>query len=133
MVVVMVAGMAILSVPVRLVADALGIADLYREVPEAGAVVMTLTMVIPMAAWMAVRGHGSRMILEMSIAMAIPVAGLLALAGIGAIDGVAIMTFVDPLMYVAMLVAMVARRGHYTGGSHEGHRGMLAGAPIRAS
>ena len=124
MVVAMVLGMAVLGLPVTVAAGALGVGDLYHEQPLLGAVVMTVTMTLPMALWMVVRGHDGRMIVEMAVAMAIPVAALVAASLLGVIDRDSIMAWVDGLMYAAMVLAMVARWDHYSGGHDQaGHAG----------
>jgi uncharacterized membrane protein YhaH (DUF805 family) len=88
---------------------------LYHELPLAGAIVMTVIMVVPMAAWMGFRGHDRSMIMEMSLAMIVPTVGLLAAAVGGLIAPASVMTLVDPLMYVSMLAVMLARWPMYSG------------------
>ena len=130
MVIAMVAGMALLGFPISVIARAFGIDDLYHEAPLLGAVVMTAIMTVPMAAWMSVRGHDRTMITEMSLAMVVPTIVLLASAIVGLIAPEAIMSWQDPLMYLAMLGVMVVRWDMYSGGSHSRHLG--ATPPVAA-
>ena len=83
MVAAMVLGMVVLGVPVRLVAAGLGEPDLARTQPFVAAIVMLATMTLPMAAWMHIRGHERRMILEMSAAMAGSIVVVLVVAAPG--------------------------------------------------
>ncbi|MEU6135096.1 hypothetical protein [Nocardioides sp. NPDC047086] len=79
-----------------------------------------LPMVIPMAAWMRLRGHGSRPILEMSAAMYAGFAVLFPFLWIGVIDAGGLILLGHVLMLLLMLVAMLARPGEYSG-SHAHH------------
>ena len=119
MVLAMIIGMAVLGVPVAIVARSLGVADLHHDLPVIGAIVMAVEMTLPMAWWMDRRGHGRRMIVEMSLAMTIPTIGLVLAALFGIIAGASIMAWQDPLMYVAMLAAMLWRWDAYSGGHTE--------------
>jgi hypothetical protein len=80
------------------------------------AIVMTVFMTIPMAAWMIIRGHGWRHCIEMIIAMIAPVAfiGLLCQLGVDQylpwLAGLS-----TPLMFLGMIFAMLYRRDHYIG------------------
>lgn len=75
-------------------------------------VLMTLTMALDMAAgmalWMAVRGHGLRMIGEMALVMVAPFVVLLPL-----LSGPALSTAGHVLMLAAMIALMAARWEHY--------------------
>jgi flagellar biosynthetic protein FliP len=122
MVVAMLVGMAVLGLPVDAIARSLGVANLYHELPETGAIVMTAIMTGPMALWMAVRGHDRRMIAEMSLAMIAPAAGLIAASRLGLVSPSAIPFLTDPLMYASMLAVMLARWRMYAGLGH-GHAG----------
>ena len=119
MVVSMVVGMAVLGIPVDAIARGAGYPNLYHELPVLGAVVMTAIMTIPMAAWMAIRGHDRAMIGEMSAAMIAPAAGLIAASSVGLIAASAIPFLTDPLMYVSMLAVMLARWRMYAGIGHQ--------------
>ena len=115
MVLAMIIGMIVLGIPVDTVARAAGYDDLYHELPLAGAIVMTVIMVVPMAAWMGFRGHDRSMTVEMSLAMIVPTVALLAAAIGRLIAPASVMTLVDPLMYVSMLAVMLARWPMYSG------------------
>ncbi len=75
-------------------------------------VVMTLTMALDMAAgmaaWMAVRGHGPRMIGEMALVMVAPFVVLLPL-----LSGNALFAAGHALMLAAMVALMLVRWEHY--------------------
>jgi flagellar biosynthetic protein FliP len=120
MVLAMVVGMAVLGIPVGAIAQAQGYDNVYHQLPELGAIVMTAIMTGPMALWMAVRGHDRQMIGEMSAAMIVPVAVLILAAGLGVIAASSLPMLSDPLMYASMLVVMLARWRMYAGLGH-GH------------
>ena len=128
MIVSMVVGMAVLGIPVDAIARGAGVADLYHDLPVIGTLVMTAIMTGPMALWMAVRGHDRRMIGEMSVAMIVPAVALIAASAVGLVAARSIPMLTDPLMYAAMLVAMLARWRMYAGIGAEGH-GAHAGGP----
>lgn len=89
---------------------------------DVDSLVMATTMVIPMAAWMRFRGHGSRPILEMSAAMYAGFVVLLPFLWFGAIDAGGLMLLGHVLMLLFMLAAMLARPGEYSGGhAHLAH------------
>jgi hypothetical protein len=80
---------------------------------------MAIWMIVPMVAWMCVRGHGWRACSEMAAAMLLLTAGMLALLGAGAVtDGDTLVMLEHSLMLPAMLVAMLVRRDEYTGERH---------------
>jgi hypothetical protein len=92
-------------------------------------VTMALDMALGMALWMAVRRHGWRPIVEMSVAMVLPFLVVLVPHWAGALGRGGVMGLGHTGMFVAMLVVMLWRRDHYTGGSHGAvHHG---GASIR--
>jgi flagellar biosynthetic protein FliP len=120
MVLAMVVGMAVLGIPVGAIAQAQGYDNVYHQLPELGAIVMTAIMTGPMALWRAVRGHDRQMIGEMSAAMIVPVAALILAARLGVIAASSLPMLSDPLMYASMLVVMLARWRMYAGLGH-GH------------
>ena len=71
-------------------------------------VVMTLDMAAGMAVWMAVRGHGLRMIGEMALVMVAPFVVLLPW-----MSGAALSTSGHVLMLAAMIALMLVRWEHY--------------------
>lgn len=127
MILAMMIGMAVLGVPVAAIARSAGIADLYHDLPVLGTLVMAAIMTGPMAAWMAIRGHDRRMIGEMSLAMIAPALGLIAASAAELVAARSIPMLADPMMFVAMLVAMVVRWRVYAGVGHEGHARHAAG------
>ena len=78
-------------------------------------VVMDVFMMVPMLAWMILRGHGWRHSLEMGVAMLAPIAAINLLCNLGAVEYLPWLAGVSgPAMYLGMLTAMFYRRDHYT-------------------
>lgn len=75
---------------------------------------MGVDMAIGMGVWMRIRGHGWRMIIEMSAAMVGPFVVLLAPYAAGGLSADAYSGLGHFLMVVAMLGIMLARRDHYS-------------------
>jgi len=104
----MVMGMVALGAAVGLVANVDGTGPMLME--------MGATMTVSMVAWMRVRGHAWLPCLEMSASMVLPTLGTLALLGAGIVEGAgALMVVLHAVMLPAMLVAMLLRRGEYSG------------------
>jgi flagellar biosynthetic protein FliP len=106
MVLAMFVGMGLLALPWMLIWPDLG------DHPVADTLVMAANMTIGMAAWMALRGHGRRMIVEMSAAMVAPFLLLVPLVA-GAITADTLMMAGHVLMFLTMLAAMLLRRQDY--------------------
>jgi hypothetical protein len=117
MVLAMFVGMGVLALPWMLIWPDLD------ENPVADTLVMAANMTIGMAAWMALRGHGRRMIVEMSVAMVAPFLVLLVPYATGAVTADTLMLAGHMLMFLTMLAAMVLRREDYV--NHHGR-------PLRA-
>lgn len=81
--------------------------------PAASAVPMALDMAAGMALWMAFRGHGARMIGEMTVVMVAPFAVLLILHGAGWFPAGRVSGVGHALMFAAMIALMIARWRHY--------------------
>jgi flagellar biosynthetic protein FliP len=107
MVLAMSIGMGLLALPWLLIWPGLG------DHPVPDTLVMAANMTIGMAAWMAVRGHGRRMIVEMSAAMVAPFLLLLAPLAAGAITADTLTMAGHALMFLTMLGAMLVRRHDY--------------------
>jgi hypothetical protein len=108
MVVAMFVGMGLLALPWMLIWPGL------RDHPLLDTLVMAADMTIGMAAWMAIRRHSRRMIVEMSVAMVAPFVVLLAPLATGAIAVDTLTTAGHVLMFLTMLAAMLLRRQDYT-------------------
>lgn len=83
------------------------------EQPIGALLAMSLSMALPMAAWMLVRGHGWRNSAEMAAAMIVPAIPFMVLCGlnvVGAHTGRGYM----PVSILAMIALMVYRRGVYS-------------------
>jgi hypothetical protein len=108
MVLSMLAGMGLLAIPWMIFWPGLS------DHPVIDTLVMSANMTIGMAAWMVVRGHGRRMIVEMSAAMVAPFLLLLVPLAAGAITADTLMMGGHSLMFLTMLGAMLLRRHDYT-------------------
>src|SRR6266498_1420191 len=86
---------------------------------DVDALIMATDMTIGMAVWMRVRRHGWSSIAEMSLAMYVPFLILLVPYWFGALPGHLVMAIGHPLMFVAMLLAMLRRRAEYTYHQHK--------------
>jgi hypothetical protein len=139
MVAVMVLGMVVLGPPLDAGLGLLGAQpDTWRDTtPELSLLTMAVTMTVPMAAWMRVRGHGWRSTLEMSAAMLVPTAAAVAVLAVDATDAVeAVFALEHTAMFVAMLGVMLRRREEYGWRRHgarpvvhrPGRRGSSGGA-----
>ena len=102
------------------VLSALGLSQLVARSPEASALEMTVAMVLPMAAWMLIRGHTWEHTGEMAGAMTVPVVALAAGSLIGLLPHTAALFGMNILMWVAMLGAMLVRWPDYAQHRH-GH------------
>ena len=107
MVVAMFVGMVVLALPWMLIWPGLD------ENPVADTLVMAANMTIGMAAGMALRRHGRRMIVEMSAAMVAPFLALLVPYATGVITADSLMMAGHMLMFLTMLAAMLVRREDY--------------------
>jgi hypothetical protein len=113
MLVVMVLGMVVLSLPADAIFDVSGTGPILIE--------MAATMTLPMVAWMRFRGHDWQPCFEMAASMVLPTLGTLALLGAGIVEAAgALMLIEHAVMLPSMLVAMLLRRDEYScdHGSH---------------
>jgi len=121
MVAVMFAGMGLLFMPSEWAMNALGTGwtELREDAPAAWLLWMAMTMVVPMAGWMAFRGHSVRANAEMNAAMVLPTLAIVAAMGAGAVaDAGTAMMLEHVLMLTGMLVAMLARPAEYAHHHH---------------
>lgn len=84
---------------------------------------MLVVMIVPMVVWMLVRGHDWRHSAEMALAMSAPMLVVigLRLLGVGASQPWLRQAGYQG-MFLGMLLAMLYRRDHYTGGAqHSAH------------
>jgi hypothetical protein len=88
-------------------------AEQYRLYPVPSVSAMALTMALPMAGWMLLRGHGWRNSAEMAAAMIVPAVPFICLAGLHVISGTACRAYM-PLSIVAMIGLMIYRRDVYS-------------------
>ena len=103
-------------VPLFIVLRLLGVSNLSSTRPELFAVVMSLSMVVAMAAWMRYRmGHGWARTTEMSVAMVLPVAVVVPLCLAGVLPHTFALGPTHVVMPLAMLADMGFRWRDYTG------------------
>lgn len=108
-------GMAVLAIGLGL----LGYGNLGKRLPEFYALLMAISMVIPMAAWMRFRvGHGWSRTTEMSAAMILPTGVLVVICSVGILPHAAALAWSMPLMTVAMLGDMGYRWRDYAQHQH---------------
>lgn len=116
MVAAMFLGMIVLGLPVELTLGAAGSSwsELDREAPALMFSLMTLTMTVPMVAWMRHRGHGWQPSAEMAGAMIAPTIVAIALLGANVADAGALMVAEHVAMLVAMFAVMLVRPEEYS-------------------
>lgn len=107
MVVAMAVGMGVLALPWMLMWPGL---HNHRVLDV---LVMVVNMTLGMAAWMAIRRHSRRTIIEMSVAMVAPFVVLLVPLATGAISVNTLTTAGHILMFGSMFAAMLVRRRDY--------------------
>src|SRR4051794_6935092 len=127
MLIVMVVGMTILGLADGGVLRTAGLGAVRTERPLFDLVLMAVEMTLPMAAWMAYRGHARRDTIEMADAMLAPAVVLAALGVSGAVDPMTAEMVYHPLMLAAMVGVMLARRDVYAA-SHASHLRHAPGA-----
>lgn len=121
MVVAMFVGMGIFALPWMLLWPGLS------DHPVLDTLVMVANMTLGMAAWMAIRRHSARLIVEMSAAMVAPFVVLLAPLAAGAITVDTLSMAGHVLMFGTMLGAMFVRRDEYL------HRHRATPVPVAVS
>ena len=117
----MFAGMIVLGLPGEAALKALdsGSSELRADAPAVVFLGMAATMTIPMVAWMRYRGHGWAPAWEMTASMFIPSFAAIALLWGGLVeDPHSLLMIQHVAMLPAMLVAMLLRRGEYSGHRH---------------
>jgi hypothetical protein len=112
----MLLGMVALGPLYRAGLGALGYARPAEQLPLLSGMAMVVNMTVPMVAWMRFRGHGWARSGEMAAAMLVPALALLALCVAGVLLHRSLAGAVMLVMLPAMLVAMLARWGEYSGG-----------------
>jgi hypothetical protein len=84
-----------------------------RDLPELYALLMAVSMTVPMVAWMHFRGHPRRASAEMAAAMVVPTLLLIPLVWLDIISGRMLIGLEHVLMLPTMLAAMLYRRSEY--------------------
>jgi hypothetical protein len=124
----MAAAMMVGMAPLGMALSALGRPDLNTQSPEAYALAMTVSMVLPMVAWMRVLGHGWERTVEMAAAMTVPVVLLAAGSLVGQLPHTAAISGMNIFMWVGMLAAMLFRWSDYAEHTHSHASSGKAGA-----
>jgi hypothetical protein len=92
-----------------------GYSEPFSELPYLSVLVVTVSMTVPMTAWMRYRGMPRGAVAEMSAAMPIVAIVLLCLGVLGALPKDDLALLEHGLMMPAMLIPMVVRLDLYTG------------------
>ncbi len=111
-----------------------GVPNPYLRLPELSVAVVAFNMTLPMVLWMRFRGMDWRLNAEMAAAMVVEAAVILAAYWLGLLPNLpagnvsSLWQAQHALMMPAMLVPMLLRLDHYTGGMahHHGHEGHAA-------
>lgn len=118
MVVAMLLGMFVLGAVLAGLLSVIGIdvSDWPDDAPALALLGMAFTMSVPMAAWMRHRGHGWAPTWEMVASMFVPSLAAVALLAGGLVEDIdALFTIQHVAMFPSMLIAMLLRRGEYSG------------------
>lgn len=108
-------GMAILHLLGNLIPASSSYTAAFESGTNLHTLAMAVFMIVPMVAWMIVRGHGWRHVAEMAFAMLAPMAAVALLCQLGLAAYLPWLAFASsPAMYLGMLTAMLYRRDHYT-------------------
>jgi hypothetical protein len=114
MVAAMFLGMLVLAPPAGWLLGAVG-SSWSSLSPAMMLFAMSVTMAVPMAAWMRYRGHAWQPTGEMTGAMLLPAFAIMALLAAGAVHDSAALTVLEHVaMLAAMLAAMLLRRDEYS-------------------
>jgi hypothetical protein len=103
-------------------AEQQGYSEPFRQLPELSVLIVTLTMTVPMTAWMLFRGMPRRATAEMSAVMPVLAIVLLAFGRLEIVPESDLAVLEHGLMMPAMLIPMLLRLDLYTGRVTHGHR-----------
>jgi hypothetical protein len=121
MVLVMLAGMAVLGSGLLLLAAAFGAgrSELEQDAPALVLLGMGFSMTVPMVGWMWFRGHSWAANREMAAAMIVPTLATVGLLWSGAVQDLDTLLGIQHMvMFPAMFAVMLWRREEYMHGSH---------------
>lgn len=113
MVVAMYVGMLVLNPVYAAVATAAGYADPWAQLPVLSALVMAITMTVPMVLLMLRHHHGAVVVVEMAASMVVPTLAAAGLNALGVVDADQVMTVAHVAMFPAMLLVMLRRYAHF--------------------
>jgi len=123
MLLAMFAGMGLFHLVFGLIPESSNYAEALKRGTTLHTIVMNAFMVVPMIAWMILRGHGWRHSMEMVVAMLAPIAMVSLLCGLGVDEYLPWLAEASaPAMFLGMIAAMLYRRNHYMAkGGHSVH------------
>ena len=98
----------------RVILVSTGFGDLDDRFPEVWGLSMAFAMALPMAAWMRLRGYRWERTAEMSAAMIVPIALLVAVCASGLLPHTVVVSATGALMWVAMGAVMAYRWREHT-------------------
>lgn len=120
-------GVMLLSALLRAVAPLLGVRSVRTEFPVLATALLAAWLTLLMIGWMRLRSHDWRPTLEMASTSVIAFPVLLGGAALGIVSSASLFGLECGLACVLMVVAMLARLGHYTGphdaAAHAAHAG----------
>jgi hypothetical protein len=102
-------------------AGLLGYSEPFSQLPGLSVLVVTLSMTVPMTAWMLYRGMSRKAIWEMSVTIPILAFILLMFGWLGLVPMGDLALVEHGLMMPAMLLPMLLRPGLYAGQMHHAH------------
>lgn len=105
MIMAMVVGMVVLGAAEAMLLNRVGWAETLAR-PETDVLIMATNMIVAMAAWMRVRGHGWAVITEMAVAMYLPFVVLFVPLWLGVLSPTGLMVLGHVLMLLAMAAVM---------------------------
>jgi len=112
------------------VAGLFGYSEPFKELPVLSVLLVTVSMTVPMTAWMLFRGMPRRAIVEMSAAMPVLAIVLLGLGWLGSVPMGDLALLQHGLMMPIMLVPMFLRLDLYTGRAGHAHHPLQRDAGI---
>lgn len=118
MVAAMLLGMFVLGSILAALLSVVGIdvMDWPDDAPALALLGMAFTMSVPMAAWMRYRRHAWAPTCEMVAAMFVPSLAAVALLAAGLVEDMDVLFAIQHIaMFPSMLIAMLLRRGEYSG------------------
>ena len=102
-------------------AGAFGYSEPFTELPELSVAIVTISMTVPMTAWMLIRGMPRPAVAEMTAVMPMLALVLLAFGWVGVLPRSDLVLLEHGAMMPAMLVPMLLRLDVYATAGHAAH------------